>query len=58
MYHNEEEGFSAPIVQNLRGKFDLGSSADKSIGDKKKPFGMFDWDWESSEGLGEGADKE
>ena len=52
MYNNEEEGFSAPLIQNYA-HVDFASSASKSQGDKKAAFGMFNWDWESSDGDGE-----
>ena len=52
LYAQEQEGFSAPIFQE--------GSAGKSLsGTKEKPqaFGMFNWNWESSNDEDQGEDK-
>lgn len=63
LYHNEQEGYSAPVFDAMRdfssaSKSQL-SGADKNFGKTLKPgeqakpthapFGMFNWDWESSQ---------
>lgn len=56
LYQNEQEGFSAPVFDNMR-NFSSASKSQISGADKNhqhvkpthQPFGMFNWDWESSD---------